>query len=111
MELQQKLLRTFRQQYGDLTFREMSALTGIQHTRVFRLFNGSEMKLKEYEIFNKLIEEKGMTHKRFIELARQMTAKLSDECLQELEAIFERKLRLWNYQMGAQLDYEQNQAA
>jgi len=35
-------------------------LTGIEKTRLFRLFNGAEMKLKEFEILQSfIIEENG----------------------------------------------------
>lgn len=59
MELQFKILSDFREKYPDLTLKQISKLTGIQITRVFRLFNGSEMKLKEYEMFQNTLKQEG----------------------------------------------------
>ena len=55
MSLQSRVLKEYRQHYPLHTLREISALTGIQLTRVFRLMNGAAMKLEEFELFNEAI--------------------------------------------------------
>lgn len=56
MSLQANILKDYRALYPQDTLREISERTGIQLTRVFRLLNGSPMKLAEYELFYDLIE-------------------------------------------------------
>jgi hypothetical protein len=51
MSLQQNVIKNYRTKFPEHTLKEVSERTGIQITRVFRIFNGSEMKLKEYESF------------------------------------------------------------
>lgn len=58
MTLQQKTLHRYRQLFPHQPLREISANTGIQITRVFRLFNGKIMKVGELEAFEKAINEK-----------------------------------------------------
>lgn len=59
MDLQQSILAEFHIAYPQVTLKKASELLGIQITRVFRLLNGQEMKLKEYEKFKRLL---GKTH-------------------------------------------------
>lgn len=58
MTLQEKTLQRYRQLFPNQPLREVSARTGIQITRVFRLFNGKVMKVGELEAFEKAITEK-----------------------------------------------------
>lgn len=55
MSLQSRILKEYRQHYPQHTLREISLQTGIQLTRVFRLMNGSSMKLEEFESFSQAI--------------------------------------------------------
>lgn len=55
MNLQKKTLARYRQYFPSETLRETSARTGIQITRVFRLFNGKTMKVGELEAFENAI--------------------------------------------------------
>lgn len=55
MSLQNRILKEYRQHYPQHTLREISHQTGIQLTRVFRLMNGSAMKLEEFESFSNAI--------------------------------------------------------
>jgi hypothetical protein len=48
--LQQKLISTYKEIFPKDTYKDISNKTRIQQTRVFRIFNGSEMKLSEYEV-------------------------------------------------------------
>jgi hypothetical protein len=58
MTLQEKTLQRYRQLFPNQPLREVSARTGIQITRVFRLFNGKVMKVGELEAFEKAITDK-----------------------------------------------------
>ena len=58
MGLQEKILHEYELCFGKRTFQQIATHTGIQITRVFRLHNGSLMRLDEYEKFRKIIDEK-----------------------------------------------------
>ena len=55
MNLQDEIIARYNQQYPTATLKELARKTGIQITRVFRIMNGYEMKLSEYEKFQKLL--------------------------------------------------------
>jgi hypothetical protein len=58
MTLQNKIIQRYRLFYPQETLREASERTGIQITRVFRLFNGKTMKVSELEAFESAINKK-----------------------------------------------------
>lgn len=53
--LQKQTLENFINSYGKRTYDEYSKLTGIERTRLFRIFQGAEMKLFEFEVFQTLL--------------------------------------------------------
>ena len=55
---QKEILEKYKALYGKQTLKKMSEQTGIQLTRMFRLLNGAEMKISEYEVLLKLVNEK-----------------------------------------------------
>lgn len=55
MQLQNAVLKKYQELYPDQTLREISKKTGIQQTRVFRILNGHEMRISEYEKFRNII--------------------------------------------------------
>ena len=55
--LQELTLKHFKKSVGQKTFNQYSLMTGIEKTRIFRIFNGAEMKLKEFEVFQSFIRE------------------------------------------------------
>ena len=56
MSLEQtKMLERYRQKFGNESFRKMSARTGIQISRLFRIFNGQEMRISEYLTFQEVL--------------------------------------------------------
>lgn len=85
MQLQQRVLTTFKQNYPDLTYDEISKLTGIQKSRVFRIFNGSELKVSEFETFESM-NSKGNTYKsnEFLEMAQQCLKTLNSNHLNKI---------------------------
>ncbi len=97
MNEQKRILDLFMKQFNRPTLRDTADLTGIQLTRVFRLFNGSDMKLDEYLIFLNLIKEDTGKHSPLSRLAYECSNTLSASLVGELEMLLEQKLRLWNY--------------
>jgi hypothetical protein len=59
MNLQQKTINRVRRTYPEATLQEFSSMSGINKSRLFRLFNGSEMKLCEYESLRKIARKPG----------------------------------------------------
>lgn len=95
-ETQKKLLDQYLALSEEPTLREIAAETGLQMTRVFRLLNGSAMKLSEYEIFNTLVQRKMGLEGALPSLASECMKKLSPEILKEIEGLLKRKLALWD---------------
>jgi hypothetical protein len=56
--LQSEIISQYKVKYPKHTLKEISKATGIQNTRVFRIMNGSEMKLSEYESLKECINKK-----------------------------------------------------
>jgi len=61
MQLQDTILNRLGEKYPEATLKKLSKLTGIQITRVFRIMNGYEMKLSEYEAIDSLLRESEST--------------------------------------------------
>jgi hypothetical protein len=95
MELQKKILQDYREVFGQQTFREISTVTGIQQTRVFRLFNGSQMKLCEYEIFQQILRFRQTGRPEVFKLLKDCETRLSQQGLKEIENFLDQKIRLW----------------
>ena len=55
--LQKVTLENFTSAVGKKTYNEYSKMTGIERTRLFRLFQGAEMRVNELEIFQSFIQE------------------------------------------------------
>lgn len=100
MSLQKTTLQRYRQIFPQDTLREVSARTGIQITRVFRLFSGKTMKVGELEAFqtaitNKISSSPGSA--RFSSLVDEAIAVLCDEELKKLNDYMERKINTKTY--------------
>ncbi len=95
MGLQNAVLNEFYEIYNQPSYREIANITGIQFTRVFRLYNGNAMKVQEYEVFKKKIESKnGKSLENWESLIHDSLTILSRDFLQELESILKRKIRV-----------------
>lgn len=55
--IQRETIYQYQTKYPNDTLRDIASKTGIQLTRVFRIINGYEMKLKEYLSFQKSIHQ------------------------------------------------------
>ncbi|MBC7428078.1 MAG: hypothetical protein H7336_05675 [Bacteriovorax sp.] len=95
MDLQQTILDQYMLLNGKPTLKKISADTGIQLTRIFRILNGSTMKLSEYQIFNKKVKEKmGLTEGLEV-VALECSLRLSPEAIKDLEVYLKRKIETW----------------
>ncbi|MBL6990297.1 MAG: hypothetical protein ISR65_10985 [Bacteriovoracaceae bacterium] len=93
--MQQKTIDLYLKLYDYPTFKTIAQDTGIQVTRIFRLVKGSEMKLSEYIVFQKLIKQKQRQHTMLIDFAQQCLDKLSKPAVKQLEDYIQRRLDLW----------------
>lgn len=89
MTLQQRTLRQYMQLRNQPCLREIANETGIQQTRVFRLLNGSRMKLDEWEVFNNIVTQADADLEK---LARDCLNELSIDQLSSLQAMMKQKL-------------------
>ena len=94
MKLQAAVLKKYLDKMGKVTIREIADDTGIQMTRVFRIMNGAEMKLSEYEIFKERLNQSAGQVERLI---FECEKKLSECAFKDIQIMLERKLILSSY--------------
>ena len=95
MSLQNKTIHRYRLFFPQETLREVSARTGIQITRVFRLFNGKPMKLREFEAFEIAITSKIAENPNFSRLntiVEEASSLLTHEEIGRIADYMERKV-------------------
>jgi hypothetical protein len=95
MTLQNKTIQRYRLFFPNETLREVSARTGIQITRVFRLFNGKAMKVGELEAFERAINDKIAEHPHFSRLnhmVEEASSSLTNDELGKIADYLERKI-------------------
>lgn len=51
-KMQSIIIKRFVEIVGTRTFSDYSEIIGVEKTRIFRIFNGAEMKISEYEKFS-----------------------------------------------------------
>lgn len=95
MNLQKTILSQYVLLNQEPTLKKISEDTGIQLTRVFRLFNGSVMKLSEYQVFQHRIKEKMGLTDALSEIAFDCSLKLSPEAIKEIDVYLKRKIEIW----------------
>ena len=95
MELQKTILEQYMLLHEQPTYKKIAKDTGIQMTRVFRIFNGSVMKLSEFQIFQQKVKCKmGLTNS-LEELAFNCSMNLNQAAIKELETLLKRKIATW----------------
>lgn len=95
MSLQNKTIQRYRSFFPQESLREVSARTGIQITRVFRLFNGKPMKVGELEAIEKVISEKiaeNPNYSRLSTVVEEMATLLTNEEIGKIADYMERRL-------------------
>lgn len=89
------VLNKYAQAKGKQTLREISQDTGINTSRLFRLMNGYEMKISEYQIFERKLEEYEFgEHQRVLELMKHCLSSLESPTIEEIEKILHTKVKL-----------------
>ena len=83
MSYQKSILKKYKATYPKKTLKEISEETGIQMTRVFRIFNGAEMKINEFESFEKSIR-KNSTNESRVRLIEKVQLALNTMAEREL---------------------------
>jgi methyltransferase-like protein len=89
MNKQQNIIQRYRQLFPQETLRETSIRTNIQITRVFRLFNGKPMKVKEFEVFETIIKNKVAEKPEMARLSSLMEEAFAILSQYELNKIYE----------------------
>ena len=95
MQKQDAVLNRYKQLYPEnTTFKLIAAHTGIQLTRVFRLFNAAEMRLQEFSVFENLIQEAEGGDYTFHGLLDDCQKYLSKKSIEKIKSDIHRKLIL-----------------
>ena len=85
MKLQESILKTFKEYYPSMTLNESAKLLNINRTRLFRIMNGMDMKVSEYESFeNAILEAQGLSTSNFLTTAKDCLRNLKPEKLSRL---------------------------
>jgi hypothetical protein len=95
-EVQDKLLDTYMSLLEKPTIRELSKDSGIQNTRLFRIMNGSEMKLSEYLIIKNRVASLSNKTVNLLEDASNCENILSTHGIDQLSTYMRRKIKLSN---------------
>ncbi|MEX0798835.1 MAG: hypothetical protein WEB87_02765 [Bacteriovoracaceae bacterium] len=99
MNYQNSIINKYKKAFPGRTLKVISQETGIQMTRVFRLFNGAEMKLKEYEAFEASLRKGSLSDSTFslMEKFQKFIDTASDTELSLLEIEFNHMLKIENF--------------
>lgn len=89
MTLQKRTLRQYMELRQNPTLKAIADETGIELTRIFRIMNGTKMRLDEWEIFNSIIVA---SDNELEKLTRDCLRELSIEQLGEVRAVMQKKL-------------------
>ena len=94
MSLQTWVIDKYIRSTGFKTLKEISKDTGIQLTRVFRILHGKEMKLKEFEIFQKKSLFNLDKTLKIVSLANECAFKLDEEKILEITNFMKRTIKI-----------------
>lgn len=102
MNKQELMIKDFRAKFNNPTLKTVSKMTGIQMTRVHRIFKGHEMKLREYLKIDELLksEESNTINNPKIQTLKlqqlfgECLIELSDDALIEITQDLENKLKV-----------------
>ena len=94
MSLQVWIIDKYIRSTGFKTLKEISKDTGIQLTRVFRILHGKEMKLKEFEIFQKKSFFNLDKSLKIVSLANECAFKLDEKNILEITNIMKRNIKV-----------------
>lgn len=92
--LQTSIISKYQTNFPKETLNKTSQKTGIQITRVFRLFNGSEMKVSEYEAFERALSSSTTKQNDFMNLSKKCYLQLGANRMQYLIQVMNHALKL-----------------
>lgn len=106
MKLQNNVLNCYKAKFPDHTLKIISQRTGIQLTRVFRLFNGHEMKLSEYEAFQSACfkEYNDNIFSKFFDLSIKSVQTLSENEIRSITNSMEDLLEVNSIKTGSLIE-------
>lgn len=81
---QNQILSLYQQSHPNQTLREMSQDFGINISRVFRLLNGHEMKISEYEKIESVLSEREIKNPDLFYLTKRCQENLSPKKINHL---------------------------
>jgi len=88
------LLNEFRNLFGGIPYKEISEMTGIQITRVFRIFQKKEMRANEFAIFKRLVMEKKYGKGNVLIELEEYGHVLRERALKRIEEILKKEIKL-----------------
>ena len=94
MSLQVWIIDKYIRSTGFKTLKEISKDTGIQLTRVFRILHGKDMKLKEFEIFQKKSFFNLDKSLKIVSLANECAFKLDEKNILEITKFMKRNIKV-----------------
>jgi len=98
MQLQQKILRDYRKCFPQDTLKEMNQRTGIQMSRIFRIMNGMEMKVTEYENMVQAISQEKLgkrNYHRVHTICRYLSQEDNQNKLNEIFSFLDYQMELY----------------
>ena len=104
---QQKIISLYKEKYPQDTIKTISLKTQIQQTRVFRIFNGSEMKISEFEKIENLVINKNL-EKSFILIAKKCLSILPQNQINKMQNAMSQNLKLANFRLAEANQFNQN---
>src|SRR5690606_10243692 len=95
MELEKEIIVRYKKKFPHETLKETSDRTGIQITRVYRLFSGRKMKVSEFEAFQRAIEGEPscQRNERFNNLISEIILTFDSEEIDFICQSLERKIQ------------------
>ena len=91
------------------SYRELAKMVNIDHSRIFRILNGSDMKLKEYLAFGQALRESG--HLFMGEAKAPATSAVSNAAFRIEKKTVSRRDRLMEIKYGKNWEKELCQAS
>lgn len=93
MSVQNIVLQQLKETHPQAKLKDISQKTGIQITRVFRILNGAEMKVSEWEKFQKLTKSHNGIDE-FLNTAKTYALKISPQRRHLLHVSMQQALKL-----------------
>ena len=115
MNLQEITIKRYFDHNPNHSLREISSNTNIQITRVFRLLNGAQMKLSEYEAIENVLNKKNshstLSTEDFINTTKDCLLQLSESKLNEFMFEMKQALKIAYFKSSTPNTIIQNQMA